>query len=233
MAFGRILILITALTLAAACSDDDVKQDAGAADAAADQQAADQQAAADQKATADQKKPADQKAADAVNTFGLEGTWAGICEKDSEGDDRLVTLTFTKTTHVHSTISHQSKDLSCKPGARTMERNIRSTYAVGAKSSSVAGARDVDHLIVSIGYKPLKSAAAAYLNSKVHCGKKDWAVGVEKTFTSVPCEPGRPSTGTKVLDIFKISGGGKTLQLGGGSVTKRPTKLAPDVYKKK
>ncbi len=140
-----------------------------------------------------------------------------------------MTLVFTKTTHVHTTISHNSKDLSCKPGARTLERNIRSTYTVGAASSSVAGARDIDHLIVSIGYKPLTKTAADYLNTKVYCGKKDWTANMEKTFTNVPCEPGRPTAGIEVLDIIKVSTDGKTLQLGGGSVTKRPTKLAPDV----
>lgn len=84
-----------------------------------------------------------------------------------------------------------------------------------------------------MSYKPLTAAAASYLNGKSYCGKTDWVINVEKVFTTTPCEPGRPTAGGTVLDIFKISADGKTLQIGGGSIVTRPTKLAPAVYAKK
>ena len=220
-----------ALLLAPGCSDDEQKKDAAVS---TDSKVSEDLEVVDQKAGKDQKAGGDAKVSpDAPASTALEGTWLGPCEKDSEGDDRLVTLTFSGKTHVHSTISHETKTLTCSPKAVTMMRNIRSTFKVGAASSSVAGAWDLDHSIVSISYKPLTTAAAAYLNGKSYCGKTDWKQNVEKVFTTTPCEPGRPTAGGTVLDIFKISGGGKTLQIGGGSVVTRPTKLAPAKYIKK
>ena len=232
--------LLSALALAAiaGCSDDDVKKDSGpAADASVKKDlgpGGDLNVGGDQKAGGDINTGGDVKVSpDGPVTTELEGTWNGACEMDSEGDDRRVTLVLSGLTQVHVTTSHSSTDLSCKPAAATLLRNFRSTFTIGAASTAVAGAKEIDHVIVSMGYTPITAAAVTYLNSQKFCGQTDWALNKEKIFTTTPCEPGWPTAGTQVLDIFKISPDGKTLQLGGGSTTKRPTKLAPTVYTKK